>query len=254
MEIKVLKETLKNLPTVEERLDELKGKFNGKHAVIIAPGPTLKEHTNLEEKLKGRDDVVVLSIKQAYDTVRTLPGFHIVNTYNFDKVNGYDYYDLDNVIIFYGLSQSFQKEQIEKLKIKPHPLDLWVPVLNPPTVPYEECMHKSGDFDKLLMLSEQPKTWWGTSIMYEQAIPLALLLGCNKITTVGWDLTTGEHFYSNKDVGFKPNAAETERTQDAIETTDKLFTWLQARDIDLSICSSVNKAHESIPRIKLSEI
>lgn len=254
MDIRKLVKEVREKETVQERLDELRNKFKDKHAVIIAPGPSLKEHSNLEDKLRDREDLVVISIKQAYDKVRTLPGFHVVNTYNFDKVNGYDYYDLDNVLIFYGLSQSYVREQMEKLQMKPHPVDIWVPVLNPPTVSYEQCMHRSGDYSKMLMLSKEPATWWGTSILYEQAIPLALLIGCNKITTIGWDLTTGEHFYSADEVTFKPNAAEVERTAEAIETTGELYKFLKSQDVELRICSTVNQADIIIPRIEINDL
>jgi len=199
-----IKDSLLDMLTVNMRRGYLKDKYKGKTAVILAPGPSLNDQ-DLSE-LYDRDDIVILSIKQAYDKIRGQSDFHIVNTYNFDKVNGYDYEHLDT-IIFYGLSQSYVKEQQAKLAIKPHPVDLWVPVVNPPTITYEQCMHKAADFNKLLMLQNESKTWWGTSIMYEQAIPMALLIGCTKIVTVGWDLGTGAHSYDYKKVDFKPNTA-----------------------------------------------
>ena len=242
-----IKKDLKTLESVEERLEFLKGKFKDKKAVILAPGPSLNEYDL--QCLENRDDIILLSIKQAYDKIKGQTDFHIVNTYNFDKVNGYNYENLD-CIIFYGLSESFVNDQLKKLAIKPHPVDIWVPVINPPTIAYNQSIHKSADYDKFLMLQLETQTWWGTSILYEQAIPLALLLGCKEIVTIGWDLGTGAHSYSEKEVSYKVNDAETERTQDSIDTTPQLFDWFKNRNLSLKICSSTNPADDRFERIE----
>lgn len=240
-----LKQDLLTLETVEERLAKLKNSFKDRKAVILAPGPSLNEYDL--SCLYDRDDLVIFSVKQAYDKVREQTDFHILNTYNFDKYNGYDYANL-NCIIFYGLSQSFIQAQLEKLAIKPHPVDLWVPVVNPPTISYEECIHKSADFDKFFLLGNETKTWWGTSILYEQAIPLALHIGCTELFTVGWDLGTGAHSYSVHEVNYKVNDAEVERTQDSINTTSELYDWFNLHNLSLQICSDTNPADSRFKR------
>ena len=244
---KQLKQQLINLDTVEERLELLKDKYKGKKAVILAPGPSINDHDL--SVLNDRDDIVILAIKQAYDKVRGQSDFHIVNTYNFDKYNGYNYEHLDS-IIFYGLSQSYVEQQMEKLAIKPHPVDIWVPVVNPPTITYNDSIHKSADYDKFFLLEKETKTWWGTSIMYEQAIPMALLLGCKDLVTIGWDLGTGKHSYSDDSVNFKVNSPEVQRTDDSIKTTPQLFDWLEVHKLSLSICSSSNPADSRFNRIE----
>lgn len=244
---KKVKDKLVKLESIEERLNLLKDSFEGRKAVILAPGPSLNEYDL--SSLHDREDLVILSIKQAYDNVRGQSDFHIVNTYNFDKYNGYDYENL-NCIIFYGLSLSYVEDQTKKLAIKPHPVDLWVPVVNPPTISYEESIHKSADFDKLLMLGKETQTWWGTSIMYEQAIPMALHIGCKDITTIGWDLGTGAHSYSDDVVSFKVNSPEVQRTHDSIQTTPQLYDWLNTNGIELKICSSTNPADDRFKRIE----
>ena len=247
---KELKQHIISLDSVEERLNYLKNKYTNKTAVILAPGPTLKTHDlNI---LSNRDDIVILAIKQAYDVIKGQTDFHIMNTYNFDKYKGYEYEHLDS-IIFYGLSKSYVRDQMQKLAIKPHPCDIWVPVVNPPYITYEQCMHKSADFDKLFMLSKEPQTWWGTSILYEQAIPMALLIGCKKIITIGWDLGTG-HFYKDKDVNFKPTA-EVKETNESILTTKELYSWCVKNNIEINIISKTNPADNRFTRINnLNEI
>ena len=248
---KQYKKQLVDLETIEERFELLKDKYKGKKAVILAPGPSLNEYDL--SVLDSRDDIVILTIKQAYDKIKGQTDFHIVNTYNFDKYNGYNYENLD-CIIFYGLSLSFIKEQSDKLAIKPHPVDLWVPVVNPPTITYQQTIHKAADYDKFYMLGEEYQTWWGTSILYEQAIPLALLLGCKDMVTIGWDLGTGKHSYDHSKAGFKVNSSETQYTNDSIKTTPQLYDWLKVHKLSLSICSSTNPADSRFNRIEPKDI
>jgi len=248
---KHLKEKLVKLESVEERLELLREKYSDCKAVILATGPSLNDYDLTS--LYDRDDIVILSIKQAQDKVKGQSDFHIVNTYNFDKYNGYDYGNLD-CIIFYGLSQSFVPQQMEKLAIKPHPVDIWVPVVNPPSITYEQTIHKSADYDKMFMLGSETKTWWGTSILYEQAIPMALLLGCKDITTIGWDLGTGTHSYSHKESSFKVDQAQSQYAQDSINTTPQLYDWCEKNNINLKICSSTNPADSRFKRTKPNTI
>ena len=244
---KELKNKIIKLESIEERLSYLKDKFKDKKAVILAPGPSINDYDL--SNLYNRDDLVILSIKQAQDKIKGQSDFHIVNTYNFDKYNGYDYGNLD-CIIFYGLSQSYIEAQMEKLAIKPHPVDIWVPVVNPPTINYNDCIHKSADYNKLLMLSSEPQTWWGTSIMYEQAIPMALLVGCKEIVTIGWDLSTGVHSYDKDKVNFKVDEAQIQYTKDSVKSTPALYDWLSSNNINLKICSKYNTADERFQRIE----
>ena len=250
---KELKVKLLEQESVEDRLGVLKRTYENCTAVILAPGPSLNEHDL--SILYNRDDIVLLSVKQAYDKIKGQTDFHIVNTYNFDKVLGYDYENLD-CIIFYGLSQSYVEAQTQKLLYKPHPVDLWVPVVNPPTITYEDCIHKSSDYDKFFMLSNEPKTWWGTSIVYEQAIPMSLLLGCSRIVTIGWDIGTGKHSYTSSEVNFVPNSNEedVQRTQDCIDTTSDLYDWFTKNKLKLEICSDTNPADKRFNRIELGKI
>ena len=247
---KQLKEKILSFETVEERLNHLKGTFKGKKAVILAPGPTLTKN-NLSS-LFNREDIVILAIKQAYDQIKGQADFHIVNTYNFDKYNGYEYEHL-NTIIFYGLSKSYIPQQMEKLAIKPHPCDIWVPVMNPPYITYDQCIHKAGDWDKMLVLQNEPHTWWGTSILFEQAIPMALLIGCTEIYTIGWDMTTGQHSYKHDKVGFTPMSGEEEKTLDSIKGTTSLYDWCEKQSIKINILSDINSADQRFTRLKSIE-
>ena len=243
---KSLKSKILSYDSIEERLEILKQQFKGKTAVILAPGPTLN---NVDlSLLYDRDDIVILSIKQAYDNIKGQSDFHIVNTYNFDKYTGYDYEHLDT-IIFYGLSKSYIPQQMEKLSIKPHPCDIWVPVVNPPYIEYAQCMH-NGNWNKLLSLQHDTETWWGTSILFEQAIPMALLLGCTDICTIGWDMTTGQHSYEHNKVAFIPMSDEEQKTLDSIKGTTSLYDWCIENHISIKILSDINAADKRFERIQ----
>jgi hypothetical protein len=250
LETKNIKQQLSQLESIEERLEYLKNKYSDKTAVIVAPGPTLNDYDSnvLRQVFKTRDDLVIIPIKQAYDVCKETSDFHIVNTYNFDKYKGYDYVNLD-LIIFYGLAKSYVNDQIEKLMIKPHPCDIWVPIVNPPYITYNQCMHKSGDWDKMFMLQNEPQSWWGTSILFEQAIPMALLIGCKKIITIGWDLTTGQHSYDHNKTSFEVMSGEEEKTLDSIKGTVSLYEWCLKNNIELNILSKINAADSRFKRL-----
>ena len=66
---KKLVKQIRELEYVEDRLKLLHDTYSDCKAVILAPGPSLNDYENLKEDLESRDDLVVLSIKQAYDTV-----------------------------------------------------------------------------------------------------------------------------------------------------------------------------------------
>jgi hypothetical protein len=238
LETKNIKQDLLRFESIEERLDYLKNKYQNKTAIIVAPGPTLNnhDHVKLREIFKTREDLVIIPIKQAYDVCKETSDFHIVNTYNFDKYKGYDYVNLD-LIIFYGLAKSYVNDQIEKLMIKPHPCDIWVPIVNPPYITYNQCMHKSGDWDKMFMLQNEPQSWWGTSILFEQAIP------------IGWDLTTGKHSYDHNKTNFNVMSGEEEKTLDSIKGTLSLYEWCLKNNIELNILSKINAADSRFKRL-----
>jgi hypothetical protein len=109
---------------------------------------------------------------------------------------------------------------------------------------------------------------WGPGTMYEIAIPLALYFGCNKITTIGWDLfgssvdryknekeaLTQPHCYDNNSLVFKETdtAITKKEILGVIKSTEPLYNWLQTKELELEIVDPVgnNPAYEKIKRIK----
>tara|TARA_R100000458_G_C8272735_1_gene247587 strand:+ start:953 stop:1738 length:786 start_codon:yes stop_codon:yes gene_type:complete len=248
----ILKQQIGSLDSVEERLNLLKDKYKNKTACILAPGPSLKEHElNALHRILDRDDLVVLSIKQAYNFAETNTDFHILNTWNFDKVNGYDYNE--DTIVFFGLSKSYVEQQMEKIAVKPSVCDLWIPITNPPFINETQTIQALRNYDVFWDLNTKMEMPWGKSIFYEQAIPLALHLGCRDIVTIGWDIgdpKLGEnqgHSYSYDKIN--PIPANIKDIQEAIDSTKELYDWLQLNNINFRILSNTNPADDRFERI-----
>ncbi len=257
-ETKKLKKEINKLDSVEEILESLKNKYVGKTVCIVAPGPTLNNHD--KDKLKsvlGREDIVVLSIKQAYDWVKEKTDFHIMNTWNWDKFNGYDYVD-ENTIVFFGLTKAYVEAQMEKLAVKPSVCDFWIPVSSAPYHTEAETIQATRDYDLFYQLGTELESRWGKSILYEQAIPLALHLGCKDMFTIGWDIGTPTpdgnigHAYSYDKL--KPIPAQPDDIQEAIDSTKELYDWFFRNDIKFRIVSDINPADKRFERITLGDV
>lgn len=248
----ILKQQMGSLDSIEERLNLLKDKYKDKTACILAPGPSLKEHELGElHKILDRDDLVVLSIKQAYDFAKNNTDFHILNTWNFDKVNGYDY--SKDTIVFFGLSKSYVEQQMEKIAVKPSVCDLWIPITNPPFINETQTIQALRNYDVFWELDTKLEMPWGKSIFYEQAMPLALHLGCRDIVTIGWDIGNPKlgsnqgHSYSYDKV--TPIPANIKDIQEAIDSTKELYDWLQLNNINFRILSNTNPADSRFERV-----
>lgn len=243
---------LSKLNYVSEQIDLLKNKYSDKIAVLVAPGPSLNNYNkNKLKKILSDNKYVVFAVKQAYNWIKEVTDFHILNTWNFDKYNGYDYKDIDT-IVFFGLSKSYIKEQAEKIKIKPSVCDFWIPVINPPFVTKSDAIEQTHNFDEFLKFSENYEMMWGTSIMYEQAIPLILHIGCKELITIGWDIGNPElgenqgHAYNDKN----SIPSDIEDIKEAIQSTYSLYDWFDKNDITLKILSETNPADERFERIR----
>jgi hypothetical protein len=103
------------------------------------------------------------------------------------------------------------------------------------------------------MLQNEPQSWWGTSILFEQAIPMALLIGCKKIVTIGWDLTTGKHFFDHNNVPYSVMSGEEQKTIDSVRGTTSLYDWCIKNNIELNILSDVNAADSRFKRLNSIE-
>ncbi len=108
--------------------------------------------------------------------------------------------------------------------------------------------------------------WYGPGIMYETVIHLAMHLGVNKITTLGWDIGDISKFsddpnedvwqdhsykYGSDKMEYAPTPMNRYEVETVVESTNFLNNWLLESNVQLNIISDTNPASENIPRVEL---
>ena len=247
---KKLKQQIQKYDSIEERLKHLKDKYKGETAYILTCGPSLSEHdeNELNERLK---DKLVLGIKQAYNKVSGIADFHLLNTYNLSP-----YSSNDDSIVYWSLSKSYADGQLQKIVNLNAPIDLYIPVINPPYIDRTQTTQSTENFDDFYMMENQTEVMWGCGMMYEIGIPLALLLGCTEIVAVGWDLGNPNkkypHFDDDKVTRHCfPQDGELEET---IKSTIALQKWFENKNINFRILSNHSLIIQNFERIQLKAI
>ena len=247
---KKLKQQIQKYDSIEERLKHLKDKYKGETAYILTCGPSLSEHdeNELNERLK---DKLVLGIKQAYNKVSGIADFHLLNTYNLSP-----YSWNDDSIVYWSLSKSYADGQLQKIVNLNAPIDLYIPVVNPPYIDRTQTTQATENFDDFYMMENQTEVMWGCGMMYEIGIPLALLLGCTEIVAVGWDLGNPNKKYTHFDDDKVtrdcfPQDGELEET---IKSTIALQKWFENKNINFRILSNQSHINQNFERIQLKDI
>jgi len=201
-------------------------------------------------------DKLVISLKQSYDVVGEIADFHILNTYNLKEYN----WTGDN-IVFWTVSKSYTENQLNRIVNSKWPIDLYVPVVNPPHITREQTTAALKDFDNLRKLSTDTEVLWGPGTMLELGLPLPIHLGCKDIVTIGWDIGDPnkkwidaggdhQHFYSQL-----PDCTPEEgEIIEAIQSTEQMYEWFINNDINLNIISDRNPAFNKINRLKIEDI
>lgn len=254
-----------------ERLKLLKDQYKGETAYIVATGPSLKNYN--KEKLKlFLKDKFVLGVKQSYDVLKDIIDIHLLNFCNYKH---FQYINIEKTIISWIVYMQNQPSYIIQNNI---PCDFMMP-LTRNHAGFENTLAAKKDFQNMLIETSFQRPW-GSGIMYESGIPLALYCGCKKIVTLGWDIGSinpddygkkyikYDHFYSEGEDGSKPKYGENilslpvggsagmsfEETKIVIDSTKDLYKFLKTINVELNIVSDRNPAHKSIPRIQIPEI
>ena len=247
---KKIKQEIQKYDSIEERLKHLKDKYKGETAYILTCGPSLSTHdvNELNSTLKNK---LVFSIKQAYNLVSDITDFHLLNTYNLSP-----YTWNDNSIVYWSLSKSYLDNQLRKIVNLQAPIDLYIPVINPPFIDRSQTTQATENFDDFYLMESQTEVMWGCGMMYELAIPLALLLGCEKMVAIGWDCGDPnqpiKHFDDDKVVrDCFPQDGELSET---IESTTALHKWFKNKKIEFQILSDQSYVSQKFQRIQLKDI
>ena len=249
---KTLKKNIQKYDSIEERLEELKDKYVGETAYVTSCGPTLKDLDSniLKSKLKNK---LVMSVKQSFDVVGSeICDFHLLNTYNL-KNDQYDYGDINDTIITWGLAKSYKDEQLNRIVTQNRPLDLYIPIINPPFINDNQTINGSLNFDDMKLLGKRCEVTWGKGIFYELVIPLLYHMGVRDIVTFGFDVHVGkyEHFYGeNKSSDCFPQSGEMEQI---VNASPHFYDWCVKNNISIKIFSHLNGLDSRFERINSLE-
>ena len=250
-----LKKDIQDIDSIQERLEIFKDKYKNETAYIVTCGPSLSRHDVKELKSKLKDKLVI-SIKQAYNVLKEESDFHLMNTYNLSE-----YKWTPNPIVYWSLSKSYADEQLQRIVNMPAPIDLFIPVINPPYIDRKHTTQATCNFDDFYMMETHTEVKFGIGMMYEMAIPLTLLLGCKKIVIIGWDLGNPKHEYAPEnwkhfynDIRTKTTGPAEGEISEIVASTDKLYNWFIKKGIDVKLISDNSFISNKFERIKLSDI
>ncbi len=252
-----LRKKMLMLETSQERLEVLRGAFEGETAYIVAAGPSLKDYTPeyLNDVLS---DKLVFSIKQSFDVLKDTVDFHFNNFVNFTN---YDYGDNLHTIVPFIIWDQQHPHIIMQNNIR---CDFMIPNFRNDSFPkFDSSVCAKGDFDSLLFDSQFERPW-GPGTMYEMCIPTGILMGVKKFVLVGWDIgdpnmeefdktrcVWQEHSYDPSRVQFGKFEMTKEEILLVADSTKNLFYWLKDKGIKLEMTSKINPGYTGIPRIEL---
>ena len=263
-----LKSKILQYENANDRVDAIKGIFQGETVYIVTPGPSLTTH-NQEELIKKLQGKVVLACKQAYNYVKEVTTFHLMSAYGYQP---YDYLN-ESTIVHWQLTAMNIEGELHRIRNEwKHKADILVPCYSTPWVDMFNTTAFSRRFNQFETYSEG-KIIWGPGIMYESGIPLAMHLGAKKIVTIGWDI--GDLSKFKKQSGFKlgddnwrkehadtlynegvhagagPDYRELKET---IDSTKEMYDYFLEKEIDFRILSNSNPADARFKRITLNEL
>ena len=269
---KTIKNNMLSLDDSFERLQLLKDKYKDETAYIITCGPSLKNY-NLDKLKIFLKDKFVIGVKQSYDILEDIIDIHLLNFCNYKN---YKYKNIENTIISWIVYMQDQPYYILQNDI---PCDFMMPLCRN-HAGHENTIAAKGDFENLLIDNSFARPW-GSGIMYESALPIALYCGVKNIITIGWDIGSIEekdkgkdkikydHFYAEGKDGEKTSydgvnvikapvggssGMSFNETKMVIDSTKGLYEFLQSINVNLNIVSDINPAYENIPRIEIPEI
>ena len=255
-----IKQKMQKLDSIEERLELMHNAYKDDTAYVLTCGPSLNDYTKeeLKEKLK---DKLVLCIKHSIEAVYDICDYHLLNLWNFEFP--YNYTN-PNTIVFYGLAKSFLREHLQKAS--EYPLDLWVPVSNPPYTQKHQTTCATRNFENLKSLSKTTELIWGPGMMTEMGLSTAVHLGCKKIVTIGWDLGNPnerwgsyQHYIPNeqyRELYDRPDATVPMpgELEEGIAATKEMHEWFIKENIEFNIISDRNPSDSRIKRLKFKDI
>lgn len=203
-DIKKIISEAKKLSSYEDKIEFLKGKFEGETCYILGCGPSLRD-ADKQKLLKEVENVTLFTIKQSYFSFKDYVDFHFFNT------NNYKNYPDNSDALFVGSSDWMPESNVRANYWKLQQADICTRVTgtvvnkvsNEP--PMSRMQYEDGfDISKYTFEKTGTKRKWGAGIMYELVLFFAYHLGFSEIKTIGWDYSdpnikeriVPEHFYN----------------------------------------------------------
>lgn len=243
---------------IETKTRITRGIFANKKAYILAAGPSLNtiDFGKLEHELKHS---LVICIKQSYLKLKEYNISHLCDMHLLNFCNHFDYgweqHTCPTGWVF------FDEKHPQEVRDRNDKCSSYWHVTNNGSNTEEgflKSMAGSSNWSNMYNIGSG-KVHWGPGLMYELAIPLAALAGCNEIILCGWDIGTmannnkanlNSHFYSNEDIipTSKTKMSDLEMKIVA-DSTKNLYKWLADQEIMVSLISNKSLADPCIPRI-----
>ena len=261
-ETKLLKKKILQFEDIPDRLNAMKDWYKDQTCYIVSAGPSLKEIdiNYLNSKLK---DKLVISIKQAFNLLKGLSDFHVLNFTNFEP---YDYTNSEDTITIWEVFEEYHPQIILENNFN---CELMLPCIGN----HESDLVKRIDnsqagtesFDNWT-LDKTINRMYGPGIMYEIVIHLAIYFGVNEIITVGWDIgdinkfkhndlyedVWQDHFYEGSDnIKYAKTPMNFHEVNTVVKSTKYLNEWLNSKGIAFKIISDINPAWKEIERVNL---
>lgn len=199
---KIISES-KRLTSYEEKLQFLKGKFEGNTCYVLGCGPSLRD-IDKNKLLREVEDNALFTIKQSYFSFEDCVDFHFFNT------NNYSHYPNNNNALFMGSTDWLTEAKAKGAIWRSQQVDICTSVsgkegqnvlLNKPMSKLQ--YNDNFELSKYTFEETGIQRKWGAGIMYELVLFFVYHLGFSEIKVAGWDYSdpnvkqkiVPEHFY-----------------------------------------------------------
>lgn len=261
----ILCEQIRQLNSLQAKMNLLKNYFQGEKCFIISCGPSVNDYdAKMIKRIAGNN--LVFCIKQSYNLFEDICDFHLTN---FCNNANYQYTRHNIITVFQSADSSINPlADLSLVLSKPYLLSKFRDRRNK-YPPLSKSMNFNDYlFDKTL---DRPS---GPGIMYELPVYLAIHMGIKDIMVLGWDCSykkpqtfmnhvngmitpipiENSHFYgSNSHTNREINKIVNENI-DIIKSSKYFYLWLQSIGVDFKLGSDRSMLDTLIPRIDLKDL
>jgi hypothetical protein len=276
----------KNILSVDDVLKSLHNIATDVPVVIVTCGPSLNSIPK-DKIIALSSSCILIAVKQAHQYLDGMESIHLINQYNLMSYH----YKKNKTYVISSFNEFNNKYKIYSKVDLVLPHDDSVFRLDNADM-LKKRLVVTGKFDEYL-LCKNYKRPWGPGIVLELAIYLAIHLGSKDIYLIGYDLASpsddvpyfkkfyGEkkYFEINKSVsniiyrfgrkmgiseekikysiGLLYNPAgpmDIDENKLLVESSDKMYRWIQSLGANLYLCSDRSYISELIPRVSIDEI